>query len=198
MCAHELSHAWVGENVPEERHSRLARDAEEGFCEMDGYLYADSKGDEAEKKRVLANAYTRGQVKLFIEAEQQYGYEQILDWMKYGEDPILEEGHLEVVRDVKIPAGAVPAHAASARPQSSSPTAAVHASAPKAIELQGIMWGGMPSAVINGHAFFVGDEWKVQVGPAKENIRCLAITQTKVKIQDVDSGKVTELNLPAH
>jgi hypothetical protein len=198
VCAHELSHAWVWENVPEERHSRLARDAEEGFCEMDGYLYSDSKGDEDEKKRVLANAYTRGQVKLFVEAEQEYGYEQILDWMKYGEDPILEEGHLDVIRDVKVPAGAATAHAAIARPQSSSATAIVHPSVPTTIELQGIMGGSMPSAIINGHSFFVGDEWKVPVGSAKENIRCLAITQTKVKIQDVDSGKVTELDLPAH
>ncbi len=198
VCAHELSHAWVWENVPQERHDRLARDAEEGFCEMDGYLYADSKGDEDEKKRVLANAYTRGQVKLFVEAEQQYGYEQILDWMKYGEDAELEEGHLEEVRDVKIPAGVISARAAITQPESSSLTARVHAVAPTTIELQGIMWGSMPSAIINGHSFFVGDEWKVQVGSAKENIRCLAITQTKVKIQDVDSGRVQELDLPSH
>ncbi len=198
VCAHELSHAWVGENVPEERHDRLARDAEEGFCEMNGYLYADSQGDEEEKKRVLANTYTRGQVKLFVEAEQEYGYEQILDWMKYGEDPILEEGHLDVIRDVKIPAGIASARAAIARPEKFSPTAVAHVSAPKTLELQGIMWGSMPSAIINGHSFFVGDESKVHVGPVEETIRCVAITQTIVKIQNVDSGKVTELNLPAH
>src|ERR1700722_4804060 len=44
VCAHELSHAWVGENVPGERHARLQRDTEEGFCEMMGYLLVDSKG----------------------------------------------------------------------------------------------------------------------------------------------------------
>ncbi len=56
-CAHEYSHTWVGENVPAERHARLDRDAEEGFCEMIGYLYLDSQHEEAEKKRVLANTY---------------------------------------------------------------------------------------------------------------------------------------------
>ena len=83
-CAHEYSHAWVGENVPRARHARIDRDAEEGFCEMMGYLLMDSQGEEGEKKRVLKNSYTRGQVQLFIAAEQQYGFEDVLDWMRYG------------------------------------------------------------------------------------------------------------------
>jgi len=69
-CAHEYSHAWVGENVPKERRARLGRDAEEGFCEMVGYLLMDSQNEEVEKKRVLHNHYTRGQIDLFIEAEK--------------------------------------------------------------------------------------------------------------------------------
>ena len=42
-CAHEFSHAWVGENVPKERRARLGRDAEEGFCELAAYLLMDSQ-----------------------------------------------------------------------------------------------------------------------------------------------------------
>ena len=102
-CAHEFSHAWVGENVDRAQRG-LGRDAEEGFCEMVGYLLMDSQSEEGEKKRVLANHYTRGQVNLFIAAEQRYGFDQILDWMKYGIAEELEPGHLEEIRDVKMPA----------------------------------------------------------------------------------------------
>lgn len=194
VCAHELSHAWVGENVPKERHDRLARDAEEGFCEMMGYLYVDSKGEEGEKKRVMENLYTRGQVKLFVEAEQEYGFDEILDWMQYGVDPKLEEGHLDIIRDVKMPTTRAVTHLAGENP---IVYAAVHAPpAPATIELQGIMWGTAPSAIINGRSFFKGDEFKVQVGTAKVSICCLTIHKTSVRIKNVDSGQEQYLALP--
>jgi len=104
-CAHEYSHTWVGENVNRTQRG-LGRDAEEGFCEMVGYLLMDSQQDELEKKRILQNRYTRGQVDLFIEAEKRYGFDQILDWMKYGTTAQLEAGHLEKIRDVNVPAPA--------------------------------------------------------------------------------------------
>ena len=78
-AAHEFSHAWVGENVSPERHANIARDAEEGFCEMVAYLLMDSEGEDAQKQFILRNHYTRGQVQLFIAAEQQYGFGQILE-----------------------------------------------------------------------------------------------------------------------
>jgi hypothetical protein len=190
VCAHELSHAWVGENVSPERHVQIERDTEEGFCEMMGYLYVDSKGDEEEKKRVLANAYTRGQVQLFIEAEQQYGFDEILDWMQYGVTGRLEEGHLDEVRDVKMPASG-----AASRPAAFTARVSLPPPAPATIQLQGIMWGGMPSAIINGHSFFAGDEAKVSVGQAKVMIRCVNIAKNTVQIKYVDSGKEQELRL---
>ena len=97
-CAHEYSHAWVGENVPKERRARLGRDAEEGFCELVGYLLMDSQNEEVEKKRVLQNHYTRGQIDLFIEAEKRYGFDQVLDWMKYGVAAQLEAGHVDATQ----------------------------------------------------------------------------------------------------
>jgi hypothetical protein len=203
VCAHELSHAWVGENVPAERHARIARDAEEGFCEMMGYLLMDAKGDESQKRRVLANSYTRGQVKLFIAAEQQYGIESIFDWMRYGVDSKLEDGHLDEVRDVQLPGGsasAAPAHATMPATVVSSTYAkgSLPPPEPDTLKLQGIMWSSMPSATINGQFFFVGDQAKVTVGHGTRTIRCLAITRTTVRIQDVDFGTQQELSLPGH
>src|SRR5208337_2692671 len=44
-CAHEYGHAWVGENVPKERHARMGRDAEEGFCELVAYRLMDAQAE---------------------------------------------------------------------------------------------------------------------------------------------------------
>jgi hypothetical protein len=193
VCAHELSHAWVGENVSPERHARIERDAEEGFCEMMGYLVMDAMGEDGEKKRVLENAYTRGQVDLFIAAEQQYGFDEVLDWMQYGVTGRLEEGHLDEIRDVKMPVSQTVASFASRKIVASPPP-----SAPSELQLQGIMWGTMPSAIINGRSFFPGDEQKVPVGQTSVDIHCLNITKTAVQIRNLDSGKEEKLQLPSN
>jgi hypothetical protein len=192
-CVHEYSHTWVGENVPAERHRRIARDAEEGFCEMVGYLYMDSQNDEAEKKRVMANLYTRGQVALFVEAERRYGFDQVLDWMKYGTTSKLEPGHLEELRDVEMTASES-VHPVTHNIKIASPPAP----APATIKLQGIMWGSAPTAIINGHSFGVNDLGKVKFGETNVMLRCLAIQPSSVLIQNVGSGQQQEIRLPGH
>src|SRR5208283_2340359 len=196
-CAHEYSHAWVGENVPKERRARLGRDAEEGFCELVGYLLMDSQNEEVEKKRVLQNHYTRGQIDLFIEAEKRYGFDQVLDWMKFGVAGQLEAGHVDQLRDVKMP---------SAKPVASDSNPAIYtnnhntnqpARAPATIKLQGVLWGNQPVAIINGCSFFAKDQKQVKVGGTNVTIRCLEIRKKSVRIQNVDSGTEQELPLPS-
>jgi hypothetical protein len=196
-CAHEYSHAWVGENVSRARHARIARDAEEGFCEMMGYLLMDAQGEESEKKRVLKNLYTRGQVQLFIAAEQQYGFDDVLDWMRYGVTSRLEEGHLDEIRDVQMtPANkytpALPPIPVAAIPRE-SPS---HDSS--VLKLQGIMWGNAPMAIINGRSFLANDVNQVELGGTNVTIRCKVIQPTRVQIQNVGSGQSQELVLPAN
>lgn len=190
-CAHEYSHAWVGENVPKERRARLGRDAEEGFCEMVAYLLMDSQGEEGQKKFILQNRYTRGQVDLFIEAEKRYGFDQVLDWMKYGEVAQLEPGHVDQLRDVKLPL----ATAAAGSPVVYAP-AVKPAPVPAVIKLNGIMWGDRPVAIINGHSFLAHDLDQVKVGGTNVTIRCLGIQKTSVHIENVSSGKEQDLYLP--
>jgi hypothetical protein len=192
-CAHEYSHAWVGENVPKERRARLGRDAEEGFCELVAYLLMDSQQEEAQKKFILQNHYTRGQIDLFIEAEKRYGFDQVLDWMKYGETGQLEAGHVDQLRDVKMPSAKSVSGSSAIYGRTNTP-----APARVIIKLDGIMWGNRPVAVINGHSFLVHDLNPVKVGGTNVNIRCLGIQKTSVRIQNVDSGKEQELSLPAN
>jgi hypothetical protein len=194
-CAHEYSHAWVGENVPKERRARLGRDAEEGFCELVGYLLMDSQNEEVEKKRVLQNHYTRGQIDLFIEAEKRYGFDQVLDWMKYGETGQLEAGHVDQLRDVKMPSAKSVAGSPAIYSRANTPAPPP---APAIIKLDGVLWGSRPVAIINGRSFLANDLNPVKVGGTNVNIRCLGIQKTSVRIQNVDSGKEQELYLPAN
>jgi hypothetical protein len=173
----------------------LGRDAEEGFCEMVGYLLMDSQSETGEKERVLANHYTRGQVELFIEAEQRYGLDQILDWMKYGVNEQLEPGHLEEIRDVKLPAPQSVAVNPAAYNYSNrtNPPAPIRA----IIKLQGILWGNPPVAIINGHSFSTNEVGKVKFGETDVTIHCLQIQKESVRIQNMDAGTELELRLPA-
>ena len=202
-CAHELSHGWVGENVVRSQRAPLGRDAEEGFCEMVSYLLMESQHSEEEQKRILKNRYTRGQVDLFIEAEKRYGFDQIMDWMKYGTTAQLEPGHVDAIREVKMPQARTVA-TATAGPRPASGTnrpapapAPVPAPAPATIKLQGIMWGAAPTAVINGRSFGVNETRPVKVGTNEVVLHCLAIQPDSVRLQNQTSGEQLELRLMA-
>jgi Protein DA1 len=188
-AAHEFSHAWVGENVPPERHANIARDAEEGFCEMVAYLLMDSEGQEGQKQFILRNHYTRGQVQLFIAAEQEYGFGQILDWMKYGETSRLVEGQLNEILDVKMPPGA------GVSPGLYAPTVKAPIQAVSSLELQGILWGNPPAAIINNQTVFPNDQFKVNIGGRETHVRCLEIQTNFVRIENLDSGEEQQLRL---
>ncbi len=209
-AAHEFSHAWVGENVPPERHARLARDAEEGFCEMVAYLLMDSQNEAAQKNFILRNHYTRGQVELFIAAENNYGFDAILDWMKFGTTGKLDKDHVEAIRDISPPVASnvVPGPTRISKLDESNdiatnepepPPSSVSAPATlPTFKLQGIIWSHPPLTIINGCTFGVNDQGEVPLGKTNLAIRCLAIGKNSVRIQEMDSGRQQELALPAN
>jgi len=137
---------------------------------------------------------------LFLEAERRYGFDQILDWMQYGETGRLYPGRLEEIRDVKMP----PAHptVASTRPaislllSNALPLVKMPPpSGPATLVLQSILAGAHPAAIINGRSFFAGDESKVRVGTNSITIRCLAIHADSVHIRNLASGEEKDLVL---
>ena len=196
-CAHEYSHAWVNENVPKERKARLGHDAEEGFCELVAYMLMDSQGEERQKTFILQNHYTRGQIDLFIEAEKRYGFDQVMDWMKYGNLAQLEAGHADQLRDVKMPAAGVVATPSAVYQRTDKPATALPAS-PAAIKLEGVLWGNRPMAIINGCSFLANDLSPVKVGGTNVLIQCLGIQKSSVRIRNVNSGQEQELRLPVN
>jgi hypothetical protein len=197
-AAHEFSHAWVAENVPQERRDRLSPDAEEGFCELVAYLLMDSQHEEAQKRFILQNHYTRGQVRLFIAAEQRFGFNQILDWMQKGEASSLEEGRLDDVRNIAakgpVSAAIVPAsHTNESALATRDTSIAIRAPAP--LKLQGILWDNPPAAIINGRMIFTDDRFKLKIGATELSLHCLEIRKSSVRIENSNSGEQNELQL---
>ena len=186
-CAHEYSHAWVFDNVSPERKDILGRDAQEGFCELVGYLLMDAGAEEEQKQAILRNQYTHGQIDLFIQAEKRYGFNEIVDWMKYGVDAELNEDNC---RDVDIPRTARDsAIGVSSYEEKPSP-------APDKLVLKGISWTAYrPLAIINNQSFAPGEAGKVRVGTTNVNIRCLAVQANSARIQILPSGEELELSL---
>ncbi|MGH7971601.1 MAG: hypothetical protein ACREIC_23040, partial [Limisphaerales bacterium] len=188
-CAHELGHTWVAENVPQARRNALYRSSEEGFCELTSYLLMDSLHDEAGKARILSNAYTRGQVQLFLAAEQQFGFNDVLDWMRYGIDDRLSSDDPGRIHKVQMPREGQGAGSLAATPIYPM-RPALPATEPSVLVVQAIFWDSRrPSAIINGRTFGPGEEGRVLVGTNHVVVRCLTIQKDRVRIRDTTGGK---------
>lgn len=190
-CAHEYTHAWINEHISPQRRDTLGGDAEEGFCELVGYLLMDSQHEEAQKTKMLRNAYTRGQIDLFIDAERRLGFNDVVDWIQYGEDEELSASDPNRIRRL------------AAAPRPSTPAAAplpvyraAPVTAPSTLVLKAIFWDPVhPTAVVNDHTFGPNEQGKVKVGTTNVNVRCLSIRKDAVRIQLVDSAEEKELRL---
>jgi len=204
VCAHELSHAWVFENVPNARKKTLSKDAHEGFCELVAYKLMSYEENEEQKAHIRKNHYTRGQVDLFIDADEKYGFNEIVDWMKYGVDSALHGEDLNRVRNVEFPTAKPrkenrPALSSTKPPPNSakSTVAATYAAqVSTGVVLKGITWNqNKPLAVINDRTFAPKEMGGIRLGQTNAVIRCLAIEKTRVRIQFVASGEERELSL---
>ncbi len=188
--AHELSHAWVAQNVPAERRKNLDRNAQEGFCELMSYLLMDADNEEGEKNAILKSSYTRGQIHAFVAAERAHGLNDVLDWMKWGTDSYLDPDDPDQVRGVTVP------KEKTTPPASALVFSQVTTKAPDVLMLKGILGGnGHALALINDQSLAVGESGKVRVGTSNVLVRCLAIRADSVSIQVGDSGAPQVLSL---
>ena len=202
VCVHEFAHTWICENVPAERQKEL-KDAKEGFCELLAYLYAEQNGLASGKSNILINYYTRGQVQLFIAAEQRYGMADIIDWMKAGEDTLLKAADLGRVRRLEEPSPPVPALSSNLAKSTIAPVESFVSAPPgppkpqREAVLQGIMWSKtQPMAIISGKTFTAGQQAELKWDGTNLLVRCLEIRTNSVLIQIEASGEKRELSLP--
>lgn len=183
-CAHECGHAWINENVPAERNTSLDRDTVEGFCELLSYLCMDALHEERAKKEILKNLYTRGQIQAFIKAEEQYGFNDVVEWIKYGDEESLDIDRPEMVRNLNKK---LVSESKTARPANPFIPPAPPFAAPKVdneLTLKAVLWNPQkPSAIINNATFFTGDESKISLGGTNVVLRCLEIRQDRVRVK---------------
>jgi hypothetical protein len=189
-CAHEYSHAWVGEHLSRARKASLSRDAEEGFCELVAFLFMESLGNEAQKAMILRNAYTRGQIDLFVAAQRSYGFNEILDWMQSGADDQLATTDPGRVRKLE------PRYSTGPPAMDLSVNRAAPRRAPDSLILKAIFWDQKrPLALINDQTFGVNEEARVRVGTTNVLVRCLGISPDGVQVQVVGSDSEQTLRL---
>lgn len=189
-CAHEYTHAWMNESLSLERKKGLSRDSVEGFCELIAFLLMESQLEEGQKELIKLNAYTRGQIDLFIEAEQRYGFNDVLKWVKYGADDRLRADELARIRKIDLP------QTATRLPGSSADHANPNVAVPEFLTLKAIFWRqSQPLAIINDQTFGPLEEAEVRLGSSKVVIRCLEIRKDGVRVRMVGSGEERELTL---
>lgn len=194
VVAHELTHAWVADNVPEER--KFSGDAEEGFCELVAYLVAENMNDHRSMQRIEDNGYTRGQFALFLKAKQLHEMQTLLDWVMYGEESSIDANDMNHVRRVTKPTRPGPKLWVNYAPSSNPIKAGEKPIGPPVLQLKGILGEGKRRlAMISGKSFMVGEQGNVKLGDEKVEIRCLEIGATFARVERIDTGEITELKL---
>jgi hypothetical protein len=191
VIAHELTHAWIKDNVPEDR--KLGKDAEEGFCELIAYLLSQQMNDKAAMETIKENGYTRGQFDLFVEAKKRYELQTILDWLKHGKEPSIDAQDIDQVRRVTKPTRTRPklwVNYAAPTDSTRKPTG------PTELQLKGILGNGTRRmAMISGKSFMVGEKGNVLLGATSTGIRCLEIGANFVRVELVGTGEIQKLTL---
>lgn len=185
VCAHEYAHAWLHENLPPDR--ALHRDTIEGFCELVAYKLMVERKEDVEQKVILANAYTAGQVELFVQAEDRFQFFRVIDWIKNGADASLVESNTSRLLHLE----SRPEPAVTWQPQVATPV-------PAALVLKGISGSARRRfALINDRTFEKNELGRVRVGVSNVTLRCLDIRDHSVVIQISGANDKTELRLDA-
>ncbi|HWQ91892.1 MAG TPA: protein DA1 [Clostridia bacterium] len=188
-CAHEYAHAWMEANLSSERQKTLDKDAREGFCELIAYMLMHSQGEELQKKQILRNVYTRGQIQLLVQAEHLFGFNDVVEWILSGTDARLDGNDLARIRSLK-PSPAKPAA------RTLGAVAYAPARTLDVLTLQGITWNAKrPLALINGQTYEPGEEASLTLGTQRVRVRCLSISTNSVRIRLAGSGEERQLHL---
>jgi hypothetical protein len=185
VCAHEYTHTWLHENVPAERG--LDHDTVEGFCELVAYKLMAERGEEIEKRIILANAYTRGQVNAFVQAEGEHHFHRIVKWVKTGQDEVLPRTNSTRVLALRRQEPAV----LPWPPPSAAPTRV-----PDRLMLKGLSGNATRRfALINDCTLTQGEEGRVRVGNSSLLVRCVEVRVRSVMLRLEGASSLTELVL---
>jgi len=175
ICAHEYTHTWLHENVPATRG--LDRDTVEGFCELVAFKLMVQRHEEVEGNVILANAYTRGQVNAFVQAEAEHQFHRVVRWVKTGVDEVLPESNRTRVLALREDEPA---------PLTWPPPPPTPTLVPDELLLRGISGNRAHRFVlINDCTLTTNEVGRVRVGTSNVLVRCVAIKERSavIKIQ---------------
>ncbi|MGH7968526.1 MAG: protein DA1 [Limisphaerales bacterium] len=190
-CAHELTHAWMAERLSASRKDSLARDAQEGFCELVAYTYMDSLHDEEQKAMILRNGYTCGQIDLFVDAANRFGLNDVVEWVKFGTDSALDSSDGFRIHNLQTAPRPHPAITVNPAPMEVRET-----SAPSTLRLKAVFWSEtQPLALINDHTFGLHDKAKLRLGTNNVTVECTMIRPNTVKVFVTGADREEELSL---
>lgn len=184
ICAHEYVHAWLFQNVPDGRS--LDRDTVEGFCELVAYKLMTERNDAVERKVILDNSYTSGQIHSLVKAEDRYRFYEIVKWIKHGVDEKIDPANTGRVLARKRDDDAAPVAW-----QPVKPTAV-----PNTLVLRGISGTAQRRfALVNDTTLVKGDQGKVRVGASNVVVQCVDVTERSVVLEVNKSAERIELFL---
>jgi Protein DA1 len=186
VCAHEYTHVWLNQNMAKGR--KLDRSTKEGFCELVAYKLMAGRHDDKEMRIIRANAYTRGQMRALLVAEDLYEFHRLVKWIKAGTDSRMDwytaNGVLKTANADTSALWIPPATPAPA--------------APSVLTLKGISGADQHRfALINDSTFEAQEKGKVRLGQTNVVLRCLEIRSNSVVVQLDGSGEKKELFLRA-
>ncbi len=194
VSAHEYTHAWMNENANPGRVAALDRDTKEAFCELVAYKYMANRNETLEMGSIRRNGYTRGKINVLIAADEKYGFNAVVEWVKAGEDNRLDLANLDRIRAVR---------GTTYSPRSVSVTwtpvpAAAPTLVPNTLKLKGISGSEEHRfALINNTTFEPMEKASVRVGQTNVSVRCLEIRPDSVIIQVDGSNHTQQLFLQA-
>jgi protein DA1 len=189
VCAHEIGHTWVRENVAPTRG--MDRDAEEGFCELIAYRLMEYLNQQTDMNSIKENRYTRGQVDQFLEADTAYGFYTIMQWMKWGTDSRLSNEEPDRIRRIEEKAPRSDPVALNPVPLITGPTPV-----PDALTLVGILGTGSKRlALINDCSLSIGESGKVRFAKTNTVVRCVEIRANSVVVEVGEEKQREELFL---
>ena len=184
VCAHEYTHAWLQENVVAGR--KLDTDTIEGFCELIAFKLVSERNDAVEKKIILNNSYTSGQIHSLVKAEDRYRFPEIVKWMKDGVDDKVDFGN--TARVLVRNSDNDPIQVAW---QPVKPTAV-----PDTLVLRGISGTSQRRfALVNDTTLEKGEQAKVRVGSSNVVVRCVEISDSSVVLTVNGASQPTQLVL---
>lgn len=192
VCSHEYTHVWMAENVSPERKAALDPNTVEAFCELVAYKYMDNHQETSEMDNIKRNTYTKGQIDVLLAADERYGFNTVIEWIKNGEDNRLALDNLDRVRALKdatyIPVSTSLASYVIVGSAVPKPVA------PSTLTLKGIMGAGRNRfAMINDGTLGINETGRVHVGESNVVVRCLEIHDDSVVIQVQGSNEKKEL-----